>query len=932
VLDRVPEGFIHRTQLSKRFKVPRKDTVDPLLEDSRISRMGNLYFDTSRLDEPRLRDLDHWAEPVLPPMDGEGRLVTETIAVQRQARRDAFHDWPEALALLDTLTSNNGYVTLESAQNAPEVLTGLLDGGWVERHDDLIFDPLCVGPLTIQQVVRSHYLADQRRQLTEYLSLKPGRTEAYPALLQRFDAETLETLLRSGGFSDFYVPVKRPNIDEMRWLRLSGEGFDEALRVAEEAVKIPDEEWEPLLDLCGDVLRPGAVDGSTNRLKVIARSYTTKRAARPLELRARSVRMAINEGLLVSFVDPEGKERVPAFEVEDIQQDTARLEQIAAFESVRLHDLALVTERSDATLRKRLNKAGINRKNAAWGDVRGRWELPDTYHEYLNLLETSREAEREQREAEREERRRQRALQREQERQQREHLRAKLLDAFPTWQHENRIDQHISLHIGPPNSGKTHDALERLSDVRRGWYLAPLRLLAYEVFDRLNQRGVPCNLLTGEEHIPVEGAAITAATIEMFNPLQSGDCVIIDEAQLLADSDRGWAWTRALLESQAPEMHVIGPPAAQQLIERLADAADLPLSVVPHERLAPIEVAKRHWPVHRLPPKTILVAFSRRMVLHLKSELEQAKRTVSVVYGGLPPEVRRRQSDRFAEGETDICVATDAVGMGLNLPADHVCFFEVEKYDGQTTRPLTPAELQQIGGRAGRYGIGDSGVVGATNKRDLRFIQRMFDEPPEQLTHARVAPTSNDLALLPGSLGERLVQWSALQSIPEALRGVITTTDLTERIELARMLTNQQVDQLGLQAALKLINAPTKQSNRQYWLQCAWAILAADPMPLPPPPPERIGTSQELEETENSIACADVYLWLSQRREFRLSAPDEQEVRRLRTHWSFEIDRALLHRLDTARRCKRCGRPLAMRHPYGICDECYYTSRYDYAY
>ncbi|NJL55971.1 hypothetical protein HC928_12840 [bacterium] len=300
---------------------------------------------------------------------------------------------------------------------------------------------------------------------------------------------------------------------------------------------------------------------------------------------------------------------------------------------------------------------------------------------------------------------------REAERQRREELRARLVSAFPTWRHENRNNQRIILHIGPPNSGKTHDALERLKQASAGWYLSPLRLLAYEVFDRLNHDGIYCSLLTGEEYIPVPEATVTAATIEMFNPENSGDVVIIDEAQMLADKDRGWAWTRALMEAEAPEIHVIGPQTVQHLIERLAAGAAIPFEVVQHERLTPIQVAETHSPIDRLPPKTILVAFSRRTVLHLKTELESMKRKVSVVYGSLPPEVRRKQADRFANGETDICIATDAVGMGLNLPADYVCFYELDKFDGTSVRTLTPSEVQQIGGRAGRYGYSQAGEV-----------------------------------------------------------------------------------------------------------------------------------------------------------------------------------------------------------------------------
>src|SRR5207244_13594606 len=132
---------------------------------------------------------------------------------------------------------------------------------------------------------------------------------------------------------------------------------------------------------------------------------------------------------------------------------------------------------------------------------------------------------------------------------------------------------------------------------------------------------------------------------------------------------------------------------------------------VEHERLTPLEIAETPWGLKHLPPRTILVAFSRQVVLGLKSELERLDRTVSVVYGNLPPEVRRKQADRFANGETEICVATDAVGMGLNLPADQVCFWELEKFDGKQMRMLTAAEAHQIGGRAGRYGLSNTGRV-----------------------------------------------------------------------------------------------------------------------------------------------------------------------------------------------------------------------------
>ena len=485
----------------------------------------------------------------------------------------------------------------------------------------------------------------------------------------------------------------------------------------------------------------------------------------------------------------------------------------------------------------------------------------------------------------------------------------------------------------PPNSGKTHDSLNTLIEAGSGWYLAPLRLLAYEIYDRLNAQGVLCNLVTGEERIEVQGASITAATIEMFNPNHSGRCIIIDEAQMLANADRGWAWTRALMEAKTPEIHVISSSTACRLIEKLAEAAAISLSVIEHERLTPIEVAPRAWSLNKLPPQTILVAFSRRMVLQLKQELQDKGRKVSVVYGALPPEVRRRQADRFANRETEICVATDAVGMGLNLPADNVCFYEITKYDGRDTRYLKPSEVQQIGGRAGRFGLSQAGLVSVIEREDYSRLRQLFYAKQEILEFARVAPTLEDIKLLPGSLHERLKKWAMLDSIPEHLKGIIKTADLNEPIELSGMLRDREVEELGLSAAMKIINAPTRLESRPYWRECVTAILSRATMPLPPRPPKQIRDDVDLQGTEASIGCADIYLWLSQRREFQFSGPDAKTVREVRRDWAANIDHALLRQIKAVRQCSRCGKRLPSSHPYGICTECYRKRRrYHYYY
>jgi ATP-dependent RNA helicase SUPV3L1/SUV3 len=415
----------------------------------------------------------------------------------------------------------------------------------------------------------------------------------------------------------------------------------------------------------------------------------------------------------------------------------------------------------------------------------------------------------------------------------------------------------------------------------------------------------------------------------MFNPRRSGECVLIDEAHLLADPDRGWAWTRALMEAEAPEIHVIGAPIARNLVERLAKAAVVDMDVVEHERLTPLRVAAEHWLVEELAPRTILVAFSRAAVLALKVFLEQRRRTVSVVYGICRPSAPPT-ADRFASGETEICVATDAVGMGLNLPADRLCFAELQKFDGREQRLLTPNEVRQIGGRAGRYRLSDYGEVGATTPQDLILVRDLFEQPPQDLTHARVAPTVEDIAMIPGTLAQRLEKWAALGSIPESLRGAIETADMTERIELASLLEPSEVQALGLAAAMRLINAPTQQPTRIYWRECASAIIYGQAMPMPPVPPHHIGNHEDLEWAEMCIRSADIYLWLASRHEFGEYGPDGSEVRIARAEWSKRIDEALVRKVDAAPRCAICGRRLPYTHRFRICDDCFRVGRGGY--
>lgn len=936
-----PEGFFHIDQLTDPRLGPgeRDAAIADALAEGTIARVGDVLYDPARHSEDEIRALMAQYPGSLPALKADGTPAVRPIRERMQARENKLSELndPVLWRMVRAFEGTPGYLAAERLCPEPgddRALTMLFDLNMLKRLDGIVFDPLRITRPSVEVLHQREIVEPLHQQILDLLATQPAQTMPRVDLVERFGAKTLEKVVAMGGLFVFSVPIP---LGESVWVRLENADPALAFQTAQEAVMPKDEDWQPLLEVAGEEVKPGAQPGEKFRDQVNARTYTMSAAARRLGVRAETLQSAVGAREVLALVDPEGQTRIGVAEIGRILANPRWLQAVEDLEVLRVREIKIAFgeeqgKQIGSQLRRSLGRASSWYR---WGEIREVLEDPqmtlrqfrELYRERKAAAVVEEEEKRADERRKRDEDRRRERDRRDEERRQREELRARLLAAFPTWQHEGRMEQRVMLHVGPTNSGKTHNALQALARANSGWYLAPLRLLAFEIFDRLNKDGIRCNLLTGEEHIPVEGATVTAATIEMFNPQRSGEVVVIDEAHMLADPDRGWAWTRALMEARAPEVRIVSPTFARPLIERMASAVGMHLEVVEHERLTPLEIARDPWPLQNMPDRTILVAFSRRMVLRLKTELEQYRRTVSVVYGSLPPEVRRKQADRFAAGQTQICVATDAVGMGLNLPADNVCFFELDKFDGHTSRPLRANEAQQIGGRAGRYGLSQAGLVGATRRMDLKFLRRLFETPPDEPDKARVAPEVVDLELIPGSLSHRFAQWRELQSIPESLRDVIEPADIDERIALAAMLTDREVEQLGLDSAVTLVNAPTRESSRSYWYSCARAILSHRPMPLPFEAPLDIQDDRDLEATETAIACADIYLWLASREAFEEYAPDEPWVRALRAEWSMSIDAALLRRLDTAARCINCRKRLPLNHRYSLCDDCFHNSR-----
>ncbi|CAB4255156.1 similar to Saccharomyces cerevisiae YPL029W SUV3 ATP-dependent RNA helicase, component of the mitochondrial degradosome along with the RNase Dss1p [Maudiozyma barnettii] len=331
------------------------------------------------------------------------------------------------------------------------------------------------------------------------------------------------------------------------------------------------------------------------------------------------------------------------------------------------------------------------------------------------------------------------------------------------WYPEARkIKRHIILHLGPTNSGKTHRALKKLREADRGYYAGPLRLLAREVYDRFKQEGIPCNLLTGEEVISEldslgNKVGITAGTVEMLPTTSEFDVVVLDEIQMMSDEDRGWAWTNVLLGAKAKEIHVCGEKSALPLIKKLIKITGDKLTVNEYERLGKLVIEDK--PIGNnlkgLRKGDCIIAFSKKKILDTKLKIEKMTNLkVAVIYGSLPPETRVQQAALFNNGEYDVLVASDAIGMGLNLAIDRVIFNTDMKFNGTEMTTLTDSQIKQIGGRAGRFkstktsssssSVGEvrpTGYITAVDHNVLATIKRGMEAPVTYLESAVIWPT-----------------------------------------------------------------------------------------------------------------------------------------------------------------------------------------------
>ncbi len=513
------------------------------------------------------------------------------------------------------------------------------------------------------------------------------------------------------------------------------------------------------------------------------------------------------------------------------------------------------------------------------------------------------------------------------EQEQRRKLRVALLEAIPEHYRDlyplaREMRRHFYLHLGPTNSGKTYEGIQRLHAAQNGIYLGPLRLLAAEQFEALNLDDIPCTLVTGEEQIQVPFSRVQSSTVEMADMNTVYDIAVIDECQMIADRDRGGAWSAAILGLQAEEIHACASPDAEALLTRIIRECGDDLTVIRHERMTPLEVEKEGFQF----PSSVragdaLIVFSKARVHAVAAELKNRGYSVSLIYGALPPDVRRNQADRFMKGETDVVVSTDAIAMGMNLPIERVVFLESEKYDGDIVRTLTDAEIKQIAGRAGRFGIYDIGYVNAFGFKPL--IAQALSRPLLPLTEG-VIRFPESLLGIPLPLTEIINQWMNMQD-----KGCFSKASTERMAALAAMMETRNTDKRLL---YKFLCIPFDETDPD--LLSRWKLMyhtEAEGNHLDPlEEKERIlipeeCTIQMLDGLEASYRRWDLYYNYA-----RLFLENPQAILEEIQRRKDLISQGIVHILSTQKlprkSCPACKRTLPWNWPYRLCENCFSRS------
>uniref|UniRef100_A0A0K0DVZ8 RNA helicase n=1 Tax=Strongyloides stercoralis TaxID=6248 RepID=A0A0K0DVZ8_STRER len=308
-----------------------------------------------------------------------------------------------------------------------------------------------------------------------------------------------------------------------------------------------------------------------------------------------------------------------------------------------------------------------------------------------------------------------------------------------------KVLRKVFLHVGPTNSGKTHAALERFKSAKSAVYGAPLRLLAQEIYTKSHSFGLKCDLLTGEDRRyainPQTPSSHCSCTVEMLDVTHPIEVAIIDEIQLLRDEQRGHAFSRALLGVPAEEIHLCGEVASIDIVKKILDPIGEHVEIREYQRKSSLKICDYALQdISNVKKGDALICFSKRDVYKFGRILKEKKIPFSVIYGQLPPGTKLEQARKFNDPNdpTKVLIATDAIGMGLNLNIGRIIFTSLTKMHST----LIPTYVAlQIAGRAGRFGTEfDEGKVMPLDNKDINLLKAILEKPVEPIDKAGIAP------------------------------------------------------------------------------------------------------------------------------------------------------------------------------------------------
>jgi ATP-dependent RNA helicase SUPV3L1/SUV3 len=455
-----------------------------------------------------------------------------------------------------------------------------------------------------------------------------------------------------------------------------------------------------------------------------------------------------------------------------------------------------------------------------------------------------------------------------------------------------QLGRRLLFLCGPTNSGKTHKALQLVASVATAEILSPLRLLAMEHFDTLTSRGLSASMITGEEIIGDETASHISRTVECADFSRIVEVGLIDEVQLLDDRSRGWAWTAAAFGLPAKTLVMTGSPEALPLVQRIAEMTGEALEVINLTRLGKLEVMNSAMELTEVKKGDAIIVFSRNDLNKVRKILSDIGEVNSAaIYGALGPEVRRTEAARFASGEADVLVATDAVGMGLNLPIQRVLFTTTRKFDGEKLRDLTIGEINQIAGRAGRFGNGGRGQVGIVElpdrTADRRSLSRALDVfQPSLRTKFLFRPSIAVVARAGIALNTTslVAVMTYLQANLARGSNSFELADTSDIIDLGLHLDGHQ---LTLEDKFLFACSPCEtRSDVQMRILCAFAREHSEGRQATLP---KFPDFAHAEALEDFAKAASLYLWLA--RKFPETFAEVAQARALRTKAQDELSR-----------------------------------------